>query len=51
MLRNGVFLQAFNAQAAASEDQIIVAHGVTNDGADAQHLQPGVVNQGPSGKI
>jgi transposase len=40
MIRNGVFLQAFNAQAAASTDQIIVAHGVTNDPTDAQHLQP-----------
>lgn len=40
MIRNGGFLQAFNVQAAASEDQIIVAHGVTNDATDAQHLQP-----------
>ena len=40
MVRNGVFLQAFNAQAAASEDQIIVAHGLTNDPTDARHLRP-----------
>jgi transposase len=40
MIRNGVFLQAFNAQAAVSEDQIIVAHGLTNDGTDAQLLAP-----------
>lgn len=40
MVRNGVFLQAYNAQAAVSEDQIIVAHGVTNDPTDARHLPP-----------
>ena len=40
MIRNGAFLQAFNAQAAVSEDQIIVAHGVTSDATDAQHLAP-----------
>jgi hypothetical protein len=38
MVRNGVFVQAYNAQAAVSEDQIILAHGVTNDGGDAPHL-------------
>lgn len=40
MIRNGAFMQAFNAQAAVSEDQLVVAHGVTNDGTDAQHLGP-----------
>lgn len=40
MIRNGVFLQAYNAQALVSEDQIIVAHGVTNDPVDARHLAP-----------
>lgn len=40
MIRNGVFVQAYNAQAVVSEDQIIVAHGVTNDGTDAEHLAP-----------
>lgn len=40
MIRNGVFMQAYNAQAAVSEDQIIVAHGITNNGADAEHLVP-----------
>ncbi len=40
MTRNGVFMQAYNAQAAVSEDQIIVAHGLTNDGTDAGHLVP-----------
>ena len=40
MVRNGVFLQAYNAQAAVSEDQIIVAHGVTNDPTDAEQLAP-----------
>jgi len=40
MIRNGAFMQAYNAQAAVSEDQIIVGHGVTNDGTDAEHLAP-----------
>lgn len=40
MVRNGTFMQAYNAQAAVSEDQIVVAHGLTNDGTDAKHLAP-----------
>jgi transposase len=40
MMRNGAFMQAYNAQAAVSEDQIIVGHGLTNDGTDADHLAP-----------
>jgi transposase len=40
MVRNGVFMQAYNVQLAVSEDQIIVAHGVTNDGTDANQLVP-----------
>jgi transposase len=40
MIRNAVFLQAYNAQAAVSEDQVIVAHGVTNDPTDAPQLAP-----------
>jgi transposase len=40
MIRNGVFMQAYNAQAAVSEDQIIVAHGISNNGADTEHLMP-----------
>lgn len=40
MIRNGAFLQAYNAQAAVSEDQIIVAHGVSNDPTDARQLSP-----------
>jgi transposase len=40
MIRNGVFMQAYNGQAAVSEDQIIVAHGVTNNPTDAEHLAP-----------
>jgi transposase len=40
MMRNGVFMQAYNAQAAVSEDQIIVAHGISNNGGDAEHLVP-----------
>lgn len=40
MVRNGAFMQAYNAQAAVSEDQIIVAYGLTNDPTDANHLAP-----------
>lgn len=40
MIRNGVFMQAYNAQALVSEDQLIVAHGVTNNGQDAEQLIP-----------
>jgi transposase len=40
MVRNGVFVQAYNAQAVVSEDQVIVAHGVTNNGGDAEQLAP-----------
>ena len=40
MVRNGVFVQAYNAQAAVSQDQIIVAHGVTNAPTDAEQLVP-----------
>jgi len=40
MVRNGVFLQAYNAQAAVSESQVIVAHAVTNQPPDQQHLVP-----------
>lgn len=40
MIRNGVFLQAYNAQAVVSEDQLIVAHGLTNNGTDNEQLIP-----------
>lgn len=40
MVRNGVFLQAYNAQAAVSESQLVVAHAVTNQPPDTQHLVP-----------
>ena len=40
MTRNGVFMQAYNAQAAVSEDQIIVAHGLTNHPQDGEQLPP-----------
>jgi transposase len=40
MPRNGGFLQAFNAQAAVTLDQVIVAHALTNDSSDAPHLEP-----------
>jgi len=40
MTRNGVFMQAYNGQAAVSEDQIIVAHGLTNAPLDVEQLVP-----------
>ena len=40
MVRNGVFVQGYNAQAAVSDSQVIVAHGVTNQPPDQQHLVP-----------
>jgi len=40
MVRNGVFLQAYNAQAAVCESQVIVAHAVTNQPPDQEHLVP-----------
>jgi transposase len=40
MVKNGVFLQAFNAQAVVAESQVIVAHGVSNQAPDAEHLIP-----------
>ena len=41
MVRDGGFLQAFNAQLAVDEDhQIIVAVAVGNQGPDAQYLEP-----------
>jgi transposase len=40
MVRNGVFLQSYNAQAAVSESQVIVAHALTNQPPDQDHLVP-----------
>jgi transposase len=40
MIRNNVFMQAYNAQAVVSEDQVIVAHGVTNAPTDVEQLAP-----------
>jgi transposase len=40
MMRNGAYMQAYNAQAAVSEDQIVVAHGVTNHPIDTNQLVP-----------
>ncbi len=40
MTRNGVFMQAYNAQAGVSEDQLIVAHGLTNAPQDVEQLAP-----------
>ena len=37
---NGGFLQGFNAQAIATEDQIIIACSVTNEGTDYGQLEP-----------
>ena len=40
MVRNGAFLQGYNAQAAVSDDHVIVAHGVSNQPPDQEHLVP-----------
>lgn len=40
MVRNGVYLQAYNAQVAVSESQVIVACAVTNQPPDQEHLVP-----------
>jgi hypothetical protein len=41
MLRDGAFIQAFNAQIAVDEDhQIIVAAAVSNQGPDAEYFEP-----------
>ena len=40
MVRNGTFLQAYNAQAAVSDAHLIVAHGVSNQPPDQEHLVP-----------
>jgi transposase len=40
MVRNGVFVQGYNAQAAVSDSQVIVAHAVTNQPPDQEHLVP-----------
>jgi hypothetical protein len=40
MVRNGIFLQAYNAQAAVSDAHLIVAHAVSNQGPDQEHLVP-----------
>ena len=40
MVRNGEFLQGYNAQAAVSESQVIVAHALTNQPPDQEHLVP-----------
>jgi transposase len=40
MVRNGTFLQAYNAQAVVSESHVIVAHGLSNQPPDQQHLIP-----------
>ena len=40
MIRNGVFLQAYNAQIAVNEQQLIIAHAVTNQPQDPEHFVP-----------
>jgi hypothetical protein len=40
MVRNGVFVQAYNAQAMVSEWQLVVAHAVTNQPPDGEQLVP-----------
>jgi transposase len=41
MLKDGAFVQAYNAQTlVADKSQLIVAHAVTNQAPDCEHLQP-----------
>jgi transposase len=40
MVKNGIFLQAYNGHAAVNESQIIVAHGVSNQPPDHDYLVP-----------
>jgi hypothetical protein len=40
MIQSGGFVQAYNAQAAVSDDQVIVAVAVTNQAPDSEHLAP-----------
>lgn len=41
MLKDGAFVQAYNAQTVVAENsQLIVAHAVTNQAPDAEHLEP-----------
>jgi transposase len=40
MVRNGVFVQAYNAHAAVNEHQVVLAHALTNQPPDAEHLVP-----------
>ena len=40
MIQNGAFVQAYNAQAVVSEDHVIIAHAVTNQAPDNEHLVP-----------
>jgi hypothetical protein len=40
MVQSGAFVQAYNAQAAVSDDQVIVAVAVTNQAPDSEHLAP-----------
>jgi transposase len=40
MVRNGTFLQAYNAHAVVSESHVIVAHGLSNQPPDQEYLVP-----------
>ncbi len=40
MKTNAAYLQGFNAQAVATEDQIIIAGEVSNDGGDVHQFRP-----------
>ena len=49
MMNANGFVQGFNAQAVVSEDQVVVAAGVTNENNDADQLHPMIkaTNRGP----
>ena len=41
MIKDGAFVQAYNAQTVVADDsQLIVAHAVTNQAPDVEHLEP-----------
>jgi transposase len=41
MMKNGAFVQAYNAQTlVADKSQLVVAHAVTNQAPDVEHLEP-----------
>ena len=40
MEHKGGFVQAYNGQVISNEEQVVLAHGLSNCGADTHHMQP-----------